>query len=133
VSAHEVERTIGTSVLDRRATSAVGYYNFICADDGQRLLSPAARGVLSTVSGLLIASSASIDGRRQAAATLDWLRQNGYQCLLAHACVVINHLVPGKPGVDVADLTVRGRHSGSRVSRRSNVQSAGIKPGHGAR
>jgi MinD-like ATPase involved in chromosome partitioning or flagellar assembly len=59
--------------------------------------------VLSTVSGVLLASSASVDGARRAAATLDWLRQNRYQRLLAHACVVINHLVPGKPGVDVAD------------------------------
>jgi MinD-like ATPase involved in chromosome partitioning or flagellar assembly len=32
------------------------------------------------------------------------LRQNGYQHLVARACVVINHLIPGKPGVDVADL-----------------------------
>jgi len=61
--------------------------------------------VLSTVSGVLIASSASVDGARRAAATLDWLRQNRYQRLFADAWVVINHLVPGKPSVDVADLT----------------------------
>ncbi|HYZ68337.1 MAG TPA: MinD/ParA family protein, partial [Mycobacterium sp.] len=48
--------------------------------------------------------SASVDGASQAAATLDWLRQNGYRHLLARACVVINHLIPGKPSVDVADL-----------------------------
>jgi MinD-like ATPase involved in chromosome partitioning or flagellar assembly len=59
--------------------------------------------VLSTVSGVLLASSASVDGARRAAATLDWLRQNGSQRLQAHACAVINHLVPGKPSVDVAD------------------------------
>jgi MinD-like ATPase involved in chromosome partitioning or flagellar assembly len=91
--------------LDRRATSAVGYYNLICDDNGSGLLWPAARGVLSTVSGVLIASSASVDGAWQVAATLDWLRQNGYQRLLDHACIVINHLVPGEPSVDVADLT----------------------------
>ena len=61
--------------------------------------------MLSTVSGVLIASSTSVDGAPRAAATADWLRQNGYQRLLAHACVVINHLVPGEPSVDLADLT----------------------------
>jgi len=56
---------------------------------------------------VVIVGSASVDGARQAAATLDWLRQNGYQHLLARACVVINHLIPGKPSVDVADLVAQ--------------------------
>ncbi|MCW2626975.1 MAG: ATPase involved in chromosome partitioning [Mycobacterium sp.] len=43
------------------------------------LLQPAARGALSTVSAVVIVGSASVDDARQAAATLDWLRQNGYQ------------------------------------------------------
>jgi MinD-like ATPase involved in chromosome partitioning or flagellar assembly len=60
--------------------------------------------VLSTVSGLVIVASASIDGARQAAVTMDWLRQNGYQDLLGRSCVVINHVVPGKANIDVADL-----------------------------
>jgi MinD-like ATPase involved in chromosome partitioning or flagellar assembly len=60
--------------------------------------------VLSTVSGLVIVASASIDGARQAAVTMDWLRQNGYQDLLGRSCVVINHTVPGKPNIDVTDL-----------------------------
>jgi hypothetical protein len=60
--------------------------------------------VLSTVSGLVIVASASIDGARQAAVTMDWLRQNGYQDLLGRSCVVINHVVPGKPNIDVTDL-----------------------------
>jgi MinD-like ATPase involved in chromosome partitioning or flagellar assembly len=59
---------------------------------------------LSTVSGLVIVASASIDGARQAAVTMDWLRQNGYQDLLGRSCVVINHVVPGKPNIDVTDL-----------------------------
>jgi hypothetical protein len=33
-----VEWTISTSVLDRRATLAVGFYNLICADNGSGLL-----------------------------------------------------------------------------------------------
>ena len=60
--------------------------------------------MLSTVSGLVIVASASIDGARQAAVTMDWLRQNGFQDLLGRSCVVINHVVPGKANIDVADL-----------------------------
>jgi MinD-like ATPase involved in chromosome partitioning or flagellar assembly len=80
------------------------YYNLVLADCGAGLFQPASRGVLSTVSGLVIVASASIDGARQAAVTMDWLRQNGYQDLLGRSCVVINHVVPGKPNIDVADL-----------------------------
>ena len=35
---------------------------------------------------------------------MDWLRQNGYQDLLGRACVVINHVTPGKTNIDVDDL-----------------------------
>lgn len=80
------------------------YYNLVLADCGAGLFQPASRGVLSTVSGLVIVASASIDGARQAAVTMDWLRQNGYQDLLGRSCVVINHIVPGKPNIDVDDL-----------------------------
>lgn len=80
------------------------YYNLVLADCGAGLFQPGARGVLSTVSGLVIVASASIDGARQAAITMDWLRQNGYQDLLGRSCVVINHVTPGKPNIDVEDL-----------------------------
>jgi MinD-like ATPase involved in chromosome partitioning or flagellar assembly len=83
------------------------YYNLVLADCGSGLFQPASRGVLSTVSGLVIVASASIDGARQAAVTMDWLRQNGYQDLLGRSCVVINHVVPGKPNIDVADLVAQ--------------------------
>ncbi len=80
------------------------YYNLVLADCGAGLFQPAARGVLSTVSGLVIVASASIDGARQAAVTMDWLRQNGYQDLLGRSCVVINHVVPGRPNIDLDAL-----------------------------
>lgn len=80
------------------------YYNLVLADCGAGLFQPAARGVLSTVSGMVIVASASIDGARQAAMTMDWLRQNGYQDLLGRSCVVINHVTPGKTNIDVEDL-----------------------------
>jgi MinD-like ATPase involved in chromosome partitioning or flagellar assembly len=87
------------------ATEVVSrYYNLVLADCGAGLFQPASRAVLSTVSGLVIVASASIDGARQAAVTMDWMRQNGYQDLLGRSCVVINHVVPGKPNIDVADL-----------------------------
>ena len=95
----DVDWTNATDIVSR-------YYNLILADSGAGLLQPAARA-LSTVSAVVIVGSASVDGARQAAATLDWLRQNGYQHLLARACVVINHLIPGKPSVDVADLVAQ--------------------------
>ncbi|MGE2737417.1 ESX-1 associated ATP-binding protein EpsI N-terminal domain-containing protein [Mycolicibacterium vaccae] len=89
----------------KSATDIVSrYYNLVLADCGAGLFQPGARGVLSTVSGLVIVASASIDGARQAAITMDWLRQNGYQDLLGRSCVVINHVVPGKPNIDVEDL-----------------------------
>jgi MinD-like ATPase involved in chromosome partitioning or flagellar assembly len=80
------------------------YYNLVLADCGGGLFQPGARSVLSTVSGLVIVASAAIDGARQAAVTMDWLRQNGYQDLLGRSCVVINHVVPTKPNIDVDDL-----------------------------
>jgi MinD-like ATPase involved in chromosome partitioning or flagellar assembly len=87
------------------ATSIVSrYYNLVVADCGAGLFQKSSRGVLSTVSGMVIVASASIDGARQAAITMDWLRQNGYQDLLGRSCVVINHVTPGKPNVDVEDL-----------------------------
>ncbi|HET7666144.1 MAG TPA: MinD/ParA family protein [Mycobacterium sp.] len=87
------------------ATNIVSrYYNLVLADCGAGLFQPAARGVLSTAAGLVIVASASIDGARQAAVTMDWLRHNGYQDLLGRSCVVINHVTSGKPNIDVADL-----------------------------
>jgi MinD-like ATPase involved in chromosome partitioning or flagellar assembly len=90
------------------ATNIVSrYYNLVLADCGAGLFHPATRSVLSTVAGLVIVASASLDGARQAAMTMDWLRQNGYQDLLSRSCVVINHISPGKPNIDVQDLVAQ--------------------------
>jgi MinD-like ATPase involved in chromosome partitioning or flagellar assembly len=87
------------------ASDAVSrFYNIVLADCGPALFDPVTRGVLSTVSAAVIVSSASIDGARQAAITIDWLRNNGHQDLLSRACVVINHVVPGEPNIAVDDL-----------------------------
>ena len=87
------------------------FYSVVLADFGAGLSDPAARGVLSTVSGIVIVTSASIDGAQQAAVAIDWLRNNCHQELLSRACVVINHVVPGKPNVAISDLVRQfGQH-----------------------
>ncbi|WP_084356781.1 MinD/ParA family protein [Mycolicibacterium wolinskyi] len=80
------------------------HYNLVLADCAADMFQPAARGVLETVCGGVIVASASIDGARQAAVTMDWMRQNGHQDLLSRSCVVVNHVAPGKPNVDIGDL-----------------------------
>jgi MinD-like ATPase involved in chromosome partitioning or flagellar assembly len=47
------------------------YYNLILADSGKGLHNPAARAALSTVSSLVIVCSATADGARQAAVTMN--------------------------------------------------------------
>jgi MinD-like ATPase involved in chromosome partitioning or flagellar assembly len=80
------------------------FYNLVLADCGAGLFDPVTRGVLSTASAVVIVTNASIDGARQAAVTIDWLRNNGYQALLSRACVAINNVSPGETNIDVAEL-----------------------------
>jgi len=80
------------------------YYNLVLADCGLGLFHSASLGVLSTVSDVVVVATASVDGARQAASTLDWLRLNGYSDLASRACVVINHVTPGRATVDMKDL-----------------------------
>ena len=80
------------------------FYNLVLADCGAGLFDPVTRGVLSTASAVVIVTSASIDGARQAAVAIDWLRNNGHQDLLNRACVVINNVSPGETNIAVAEL-----------------------------
>ncbi|WP_019969680.1 MinD/ParA family protein [Mycobacterium sp. 141] len=92
----------------KAATDIVSrHYNLVVADCAADMFQPAARGVLSSVSGAVIVASASIDGARQAAVTLDWLWQNGYRDLLNRTCVVINHIGSGRPNVDTGALVTQ--------------------------
>lgn len=86
------------------ADPASRFYNLVLADCGAGFFDPLTRGVLSTVSGVVVVASVSIDGAQQASVALDWLRNNGYQDLASRACVVINHIMPGEPNVAVKDL-----------------------------
>ena len=89
----------------RYAADAVSrFYNLVLADCGPGLFDPVTRGVLSTASAVVIVTNASIDGARQAAVAIDWLRNNGHRDLLSHACVVINHVYPGDTNIAVAEL-----------------------------
>lgn len=80
------------------------HYNVVLADCAADMFTPAARGVLETVCSGVIVANATIDGARQAAVTLDWLRQNGRQDLLSRSCVLVNHVGSAKPNVDIGDL-----------------------------
>lgn len=92
----------------KAATDIVSrHYNLVIADCAADMFQPAARGVLSTVSGAVIVASASIDGARQAAVTLDWLWQNGHRDLLNRTCVVINHVGSRRPNVDTGALVTQ--------------------------
>jgi MinD-like ATPase involved in chromosome partitioning or flagellar assembly len=89
----------------RYAADAVSrFYNLVLADCGASLFDPVTRGVLSTASAVVIVTSASIDGARQAAVAIDWLRNNGHQDRLARACVVINNVSPGETNIAIAEL-----------------------------
>jgi MinD-like ATPase involved in chromosome partitioning or flagellar assembly len=80
------------------------FYNLVLADCGAGLFDPVTRGVLSTASAVVIVTSASIDGARQAAVAIDWLRNNGHQDLLSRACVAINNVSPGDTNIAVGEL-----------------------------
>jgi MinD-like ATPase involved in chromosome partitioning or flagellar assembly len=83
------------------------FYSVVLADCG----AGSTRGVLATASGVVIVTSASVDGARQAAVAIDWLRNNGHQELLSRACVVINHVVPGEPKIAITELVRQfGQH-----------------------
>lgn len=92
----------------QQAAEAVSrFYSVVLADCGAGL----ARGLLATASGVVIVTSASVDGARQAAVAIDWLRNSGHRDLLSRACVVINHVSPGEPNMAVTDLVRQfGQH-----------------------
>ena len=92
----------------KAATEIVSrHYNLVIADCAADMFQPAARGVLGTVSGAVIVASASIDGARQAAVTLDWLWQNGHRDLLNRTCVVVNHVGSRRPNLDTGALVTQ--------------------------
>ncbi|NTY60698.1 MinD/ParA family ATP-binding protein [Mycolicibacterium sphagni] len=96
----------------RGALEAVsGFYNLVLTDCGNGLPDRAIRGLLTTMSGVVIVTGASVDSARQAAVVIDWMQRNGFRDLLNRACVVITHLVPAESDAVASDLVGRlGRH-----------------------
>lgn len=99
----------GLSGEDMRdaADTVSRFYNLVLADCGAGLFDPVTRSVLATASALVIVTNVSVDSARQAAIALDWLRNNGYQDLLARVCVVINHVAPAETNVSTKQLMQR--------------------------
>ncbi len=83
------------------------FYNLVLADCGAGFFDPVTRGVLSSASGVVIVTNASIDSARQATVALDWLHKNGFHDLRNRACVVIDHVAPEEPNIPVEDLERR--------------------------
>jgi MinD-like ATPase involved in chromosome partitioning or flagellar assembly len=86
------------------AGAASRFYNVVLADCGSGLFDPVTHGVLSTSSAVVIVTNASIDGARQGAVAIDWLRNHDHQDLLTRACVVINNVLPGETNIAVGEL-----------------------------
>ncbi|WP_396877845.1 MinD/ParA family protein [Mycobacterium sp. SMC-2] len=102
-----VPRAFSAADWQQAADTVSRFYSVVLTDCGAGLT----RGLLATASGAVIVTSASIDGARQAAVAIDWLRNSGHQDLLSRACVVINHVVPGEPNVAITDLVRQfGQH-----------------------
>lgn len=101
------QRTFSAADWQYAADAVSKFYSVVLADCGAGLT----RGALATASGVVIVTSASVDGARQAAVAIDWLRNNGRHELLGRACVVINHVAPGEPNVAITDLVRQfGQH-----------------------
>nr|WP_232021949.1 MinD/ParA family protein [Mycobacterium basiliense] len=80
------------------------FYNLVLADCGAGLFDPVTRSALDTASAIVILTNVSVDGARQAAIALDWLRHNGYQELLSRATVAVNHASVGETNVSEKQL-----------------------------
>lgn len=80
------------------------FYNVVLVDCGAGVFDPAARGVLETVSAVVIVTSVSVDSAQQAENAINWLHHNGYQDLLSRACVVVNQVALGETNIATKQL-----------------------------
>ncbi|MGH8869784.1 MAG: AAA family ATPase [Actinomycetes bacterium] len=85
-------------------TTLERFYNLILTDCGTGLLHSAMQGILGLADSLVIVSSASLDGARSAAATLDWLDAHGFADIVSRSVTVISTVRPGGGTVDVDRL-----------------------------
>jgi MinD-like ATPase involved in chromosome partitioning or flagellar assembly len=94
-SADDYTRVMG--VLER-------YYGLVLTDCGPGLLHSAMSSVLENADVLIVVASASIDGARSAAATLDWLDAHGHEALVRNSIAVINGVRPRTGKVDMSKV-----------------------------
>lgn len=80
------------------------FYNVIFADCGTALREPLARGILAAAQGAVIVTNTTREGVEGAASTIDWLRANGYEELLAKSSIAVTISTPGKPYLDVGAI-----------------------------
>lgn len=88
------------------------HYNIILTDCGTGLMHSAMSGVLELANSLVLVTSPALDGAQSASATLDWLNLHGHEQLAANSVVVVSSAHPGKPTIDMEQLT---RHFRSRA------------------
>lgn len=80
------------------------FYNVIFADCGTALREPLAREILAAAQGAVIVTNTTREGVEGAASTIDWLRANGYEELLAKSSIAVTINTPGKPYLDVGAI-----------------------------
>lgn len=80
-SSEDYDRTL--EVLER-------FYSVVLTDCGTGMLHSAMSAIIDRADVLVVISSASVDGARSAAATLDWLDAHGHEDMVSNSIAVIN-------------------------------------------
>lgn len=75
------------------------HYSVVLVDCVKTLKSSLMEGVLPESQALVVVTSTSIDAIKKTRITLEWLRNNGYQKLIASTVLAINHTAPA--GLDI--------------------------------
>ena len=73
------------------------HYSVVLVDCAKALKSTVMEAVLPESRALVVVTSTSIDAIRKTRIALDWLRNNGYQNLLASTVLAINHTQSANP------------------------------------
>lgn len=80
------------------------HYNLMLTDCGTAVRGKLLAQILSHASAAIVVADTTREGVQAAAATIDWLRINGFEELLAKMVIVINTALPGKQLVDVSSI-----------------------------
>ena len=85
-----VSEAFGADDYSRTLDILERFYGLVLTDCGPGLLHSVMSSVLENADLLIVVSSASIDGARSAAATLDWLDAHGHEEQVRNSVAVIN-------------------------------------------